>query len=77
VKRKHRRQLALLVKVLPEILERLERLEAVAEPPKWRDTYGPSLDMDPKPPLSDELTFEAPHTGTLWDDDEWQRGTYL
>lgn len=75
---KPRKRLKLLEAVALELIERIEALEAAAEPEphKWRDTYGPAVDLDPKPPLSDELGFDAP-PGVLWDDDEWRSGLYL
>ena len=74
-----KKRLKLLEAVALELIERVEALEAAAEPEprKWRDTYAPAVDMDPRPPISDELGFDAPTTGVLWDDDEWRPGLYL
>ena len=77
-KRELRRRVKLLEGVVVELVERVEALEQGDDdgPPKWRDCYGPLVDMDPPAALSDELTFPAPG-GWLDDGDDWRRGSYL
>lgn len=46
-------------------------------PPKWRDNYGPAIDLDPRPPLSDELQVCDPLPVILDDEDGWRAPGYL